>query len=64
KQMSKLGDLVLWQKSLVPRHEEQFLTALRHEDACYLKVLEQFYEEMIKRSEEKKQIKNNKTGKK
>ncbi|MGT2397618.1 hypothetical protein ACVPOR_02265 [Staphylococcus aureus] len=40
-QLSKLGDVVMWQKSLVPMPKDQFVTALRDADACFITLSEQ-----------------------
>lgn len=39
-QLSKLGDVVMWQKSLVPMPKDQFATALRDADACFITLSE------------------------
>lgn len=40
-QLSKLGDVVMWQKSLVSMPKDQFATALRDADACFITLSEQ-----------------------
>ncbi len=40
-QLSKLGDVDMWQKSLVPMPKDQFVTALRDADACFITLSEQ-----------------------
>lgn len=61
-QLSKLGDVVMWQKSLVPMPKDQFVTALRDADACFITLSEQIDAEILAQSPNLKVIANMAVG--
>lgn len=61
-QLSKLGDVVMWQKSLVPMPKDQFVTALRDTDACFITLSEQIDAEILAQSPNLKVIANMAVG--
>lgn len=61
-QLSKLGDVIMWQKSLVPMPKDQFVTALRDADACFITLSEQIDAEILAQSPNLKVIANMAVG--